>query len=894
MCCISAILHAAVILVAALRANLGHAQLPLQAVHTLPPQTPAWLEDYAVRWPVRVLGFVGEQSAKSVVVSIPGSGRLKADASDLAVQAADGTVLPAAVLSHHPLGDTVIQFPRKGSGAWYWVYGIGAKAGPRTDAKAAPELREGLTLEVRDGKGLPLDSWANVRAGLEKSEVIGNAIVTQILQNCNPARPDVTTNFGVSYRGWLDVRTEGTHRFLVSGEDACFLFVDGFKVYERAGSGGVLPPKIKVSELDKLAGKVELKPGPHFFELHQAIGDRPQVLGRCVMMVSPAGQTKFTVLHADDVVQPLYGRVAATETRPGQSAVDFAFGIDDTLDVQGLKVFLVRFQAHGNVPDEQIVWDMGDGTTRKGRSILHCYFTEDDYVVTVSGGTLPGCKRRIRVWPEPGEMSPFSLEHAVEALGQMDWRKLERGRVREMFTFLQACEQPTRWALLNEVAQFLEEQQDVDLESRSQYVAARMESLTQLGKANEALKLGEASKALFAKSPPLLVRLQLATAAIHQYHFKDAAAASKIYKAILDENSRVEHPNLRIAGVRWGDLFAEAGDLTRADETYRIAATLGGEKLTSGAVTDAATRGALMRIAEQKLKGGEITATRQLLQRLEMEYPGRRLDGLYCFLRAETDRFSGRYEEAMRNYDMIFKLPQWAGYRDRATYGIADAYLRMGELDKAKKWFGQLKDEFPKFFEMNKGKEIEELIASRLARQEAGMENLTERIDIGFEPTEPIWFSSLVGLASVRTLGVQGEHALLIDPYPVEKIKLYDLNRPVKNLVPGGTYWAEVWTQDIVRMPSPVATNPQYGFHLIKLGEAGDGVNHPVQVPRTSHHQWHKMSMKVKAPLAQDFTMRIRCNQMVGAFLLDRITVRHVGDRRLDAQVQFLESSKAP
>src|SRR5262249_21657923 len=158
--------------------------------------------------------------------------------------------------------------------------------------------------------------------------------------------------------------------------------------------------------------------------------------------------------------------------------------------------------------------------------------------------------------------------------------------------------------------------------------------------------------------------------AIHQYHYKDAAAASKIYKAILDENGRVEHPNLRLAGVRWGDLFAETGDLVRASETYALAAKLGGEKLAGTSTTDATTRGALLRIAEQKLRGGDIGAARQLLERLELDYPGRRLDGLYCFLKAETDRFAGRYEDAMRSYEMIFKLPQWAGYRDRATFGI--------------------------------------------------------------------------------------------------------------------------------------------------------------------------------------------------------------------------------
>ena len=84
----------------------------------------------------------------------------------------------------------------------------------------------------------------------------------------------------------------------------------------------------------------------------------------------------------------------------------------------------------------------------------------------------------------------------------------------------------------------------VELELRSQLYSARMESLMHQGKAVEALKLGEQAMGEFSKTAPLLVRLQLATAAIQQYHFKDFNAASKIYKAIIEQNNRVEHPNL--------------------------------------------------------------------------------------------------------------------------------------------------------------------------------------------------------------------------------------------------------------------------------------------------------------------------------------------------------------
>jgi hypothetical protein len=251
----------------------------------LPPQTPPWPDGYQVRWPVRVLGeFSKQEGAKTVMVSLPTHGWLKPDASDLAVQAGSGKVVPLAVLSHDPLGETIIQFKRNGDDPWYWVYGIGgpkAALGPRADLKIDLAFREGITLEVREWAGDDLGNWAKVRAGLEKSsKVLGNAIVTDVVQQCNPARPSQNNNFAVSYRGFLDIKKAGTYRFLVNAEDAAFLFIDGFKVFERAGVNPTLG-SIKVKERDKLAGTVELKPGVHPFEVHQAIGSHTGAGGIC-------------------------------------------------------------------------------------------------------------------------------------------------------------------------------------------------------------------------------------------------------------------------------------------------------------------------------------------------------------------------------------------------------------------------------------------------------------------------------------------------------------------------------------------------------------------------------------------------------------------------------------
>ncbi len=887
-----------ILLLLAALASRADAQGPqLNVVHPLPP-APPWVEGYELRWPVRVLGEPGTQAAQSVLVSLPSGGWLKPDASDLVVQGADGQLLPAVVLSHDPAGETIIQLKRRGNDPWYWVYGVHprATAGPKADP-----FREGIVLEVREWTGQDLSSWVKVREGLQKSDmVLASAIVNEVRQNCNPARPADPARFAASYRGHFTVPKDGTFRFFVNADDAAFLFIDGFKVFERPGGNNVPLGTVKVKELDKLAGKVDLKAGAHSFEVHHVVGDTPQAHGICALLWSTPEQPKFAFMPPTATANPLYARVAATERPNGSLAPCFIHGVEDSFESAGLKLFLVRFEAQGPEADDRFTWDFGDGTTATGRSAVHVYFKEGDYDVTLTAGSgLPPYRRRVNVWAEPGETSPLSLGLAVEALAAMPWQKLDPARIRAMYTFLATCEQPSRWPLLDQIAQHLLGQKDLDLDTRSQLYVSRLEALTKLGRAAEALQLAAQVRGEFTRTPALQVRLQLAVAAIHQYHYKDAAAASKIYKAILDEHGRTEHPNLRLAAVRWGDLFAEAGDLARASETYRVAATLGGEKFSGASVTDASTRGALLRIAEQKLKEKDIPATRQLLEKLDLEYPGRRLDGLYCFLRAESDRYSGRYEEALRHYEMIFKLPQWAGYRDRAAYGIADCYYRLGELEKSLRWFGELKDAHPKFAEERKVAETEKLLNDRLERVKVAAAKgrveaaFFQGYETGFEQEEPMWFGKQVGCAAVRAPGMKGPSAVLLDSYPRE-MNGYDLVFPLANLTPEGWYWVEFWYRDELWPVTPAGTGPHLHLYLNGQTAAKPVTTVRYDFPRSAFHRWHKVGLKVKGPPAQDCEFLIRFVQIPGAMLIDRLSIRPISDRQVDALTSFFEGPKAP
>ena len=133
----------------------------------------------------------------------------------------------------------------------------------------------------------------------------------------------------------------------------------------------------------------------------------------------------------------------------------------------------------------------------------------------------------------------------------------------------------------------------------------------------------------------------------------------------------------------------------------------------AGGVGEAIQRGALLRITEQKLRSGDVRGTRLLLERLELEFPEQKLEGMYRFLRAETDRFAGRYEEATGHYEVLLKLRQWAGFRDRAIHRLAECSYRQEDFAKAQTWLDKLKESFPEYYELRKLTPFHSLVKSR-------------------------------------------------------------------------------------------------------------------------------------------------------------------------------------
>lgn len=863
-------------------------------VEPLAEQAPQWLDGYQLRYILRVAGNVAASTSKTIVARLPTGGWLRPAGADLAVNAADGTALPVSVLSHATTGETLIQFPRHANDVWYWVSAVNPAAPP---AAAAP-LPEGIVLEVRDWVGGDISSWNAVREGLTKSEpVIGNCLVSEIMQTSNPARQASPKNYAVSYRGYLNIKQDGVYRFFVNSEDASFLFIDGLKVCDRPGANPRLVGNIPTKSIGT---ELELKAGVHPVEVYQVLTENPSTYGGCYLLWVPPGAKVWATVPRDAFAYADFAHVAAIDARGTSAAAVFGYGIDDALvTIGGTTLYLVRFEAQGDLPEQEakLEWDFGDGTKATGKSVRHVYFAPGDYKVSLScGGPLPAFQRRIYVWAAPGAISPFSVGLILKSLGT-DWKNLPVERQDQLLDFLFTCDHPDRWTLIGQVAQERLKGQGLDPQFRARLYRAWIEAIGYTGRPAELKPVVTQALKEFAKLPTLQVGIDLTEAHVYQRQFKDSDEAAQRYEALLNKHKRLEHPDVRLAAIYWGDLMAESGNSQGAGKLYKMAATLGGESFLTSASSDAVTRGALLRVAEQKLRKGDITETRQLLDKIEINYPEQKLEGLYRFLRAESDRNAGRYEDSLRNYEVLLSLRQWAGFRDRAMHGIADCYARMDDLPQALHWFGQIEKTLPKYFEQQKLADRQKLLSARQARSQAppaapGQPTKAAKFQdfvTGFEPQEPEWFGKPDNFKIVRGLGMAGPHVGLLEAYPVY-LGYLTYNRPLPNLTPGGHYWIEWWYREDLLDVSPGFTVHTYTYLY------GEGPQiHPTRGQGTyflerSLGAWRKAGFVLDAPPANDGRVAMS-TLAVGAIQMDGLSVQAVTDRQLDALTNFIEGT---
>ncbi len=749
--------------------------------------------------------------------------------------------------------------------------------------------QEGLSVEFREWRGELLDElsdWAAVVKGLEKSEtVLGNALVTEVVQNGNPFRPDEPRDFAASYRGTLQVTNPGVYRFFVNGDDASFLFINGFKVYSRVGSN--VPVRGKVP-LYGVGADIELEAGAHPFEIHQVVGHTPGAQGLCAFLWLPPKAKEWQFVPTAAFRKGALAVVTAVETRDGTAAPTVEWGMDDALSAGGSSLFLVRLEAGGAGPLQPCSWTLGDGQVAAGRSLTQVFFKEGDVEVAVQGNAaVPPFRRRIHVATPAVPTSPLSLGRAVLALERMDPRRLDPTRLNAGFDFLLRCGQTNRWAALDAFARALLEKSGADPKQTVLALTARMEALASLGRGAEALALTDKALAAAGRLPSLQADVLFCAAEINRRQLRDLNRASELYAKIVADFRRSQLPIVRRAASAWGDLYLEREDLARAGECYRLAASLGEPAAGVEGGSEASTRGALLRVAEQQLKGGNIRQTWRLLERIEREFPEQKLEGLYRFLKGEADRAGGRYAEAIGHYEVLLKLRQWAAFRPQAMLGMADCYFRAGDARQALAWYGSLTNAFPAFAAERQVEPLRRMVEERLARDEAAAK-AGQPAPAGGGVVESFSRSVPVpppGLFRFRpTLGIDGTDTAFFDYVPDSATQGW--GGAMSNIVSRGVYWGEFWTRNEATPPG-AWVNPH--IHMRLYGADRVASDTQTVVPERSYGEWRKLAGRLKAPLSADASWHLLFVYMNGLNEIDGVRIQPVSDAQEDALRTFIE-----
>lgn len=835
----------------------------------------------------------GAANAAAAAVSQAGSSRAAAEALRASSERTAGELAPRLAA----LGAAVEAARLAASQAVAVASAREAEYSALASANDPRARREGLTLEIREWAGDELSDWATVWVGLHRSEnVLGNAIVPAVLNAGNPARRSDPRNFAASYRGFLRIERPGVYRFFANGDDASFVFIDGFKVYARTGSNPPIRGRVPVLSV---GSDIELEAGVHAIEVHSVVGNTPGASGLCSLLWLTPGAKEWATVPPSAFPSALPALVAGVEEAGGGGACVVEYGIDDTLSSDGVSLRLVRFAASGAPAGTgRLAWDFGDGTAGAGSSPMHVYFREGDFEVALrSSDALPPFRRRINVWTAPVPTSPLGLGRAVDALAAMDPARLDETRQKSAFEFLLICEQTNRWPLLERLSRSLLARPGQDPQFRMILHSALMDSLARQGKAGEALKLFPKAAEEFASLRSLRASLTLAAADIQRGSLKDYRAADALYQRVVDESRRQNHPAVRQALIARGDMFLELGDRARAGQAYRQAESLGHPAGIGESQTDASTRGALLRVAEQQLRKGDVTQSRRLLQRIERDYPEQKMEGLYRYLRAEADRTIGRYEEAMRNYEVLLDLRQWAGYQPMAFHGLADCCYRLGDLTNALVWLDGLTNSYPEYYVERGLGPYQATIEARLVRVRAASTSATEAAaaapfagaESGFEMRGLGVFTNLDSVHRVSATGIRGPAAAAMNGWPKGVVSAR-VAADLRNVTSEGWLWLECWYRDTMLWGAP--GNPQAQIEL--RGGAGGGGTSQTLYMEPTYGEWRKLGVRLKLPITQDARATFGFYNMQGLVELDGFSIQPVTDRQNEGLRTFIEGSTPP
>jgi tetratricopeptide (TPR) repeat protein len=375
----------------------------------------------------------------------------------------------------------------------------------------------------------------------------------------------------------------------------------------------------------------------------------------------------------------------------------------------------------------------------------------------------------------------------------------------------------------------------------------------------------------------------LKAADINRIYLKDYQAAGVLYEKLIAQSRRLNHPAIRLAAIALGDMYGESGDQAHAAAAYRLAGTLASGGVTGEKPTDATTRGALLRVAEQQLKSGNLAQSKRLLARIETEFPEQKLEGLYRYLRAEADHAAGRYEAAIQNYEALLQLHQWAGYRGQAL-----------------EWLKSLKEGAPDFYEEKKIADYQAMIEGRLKRQQDAVAAVATNAALravgapftgyqtGFEPGEnpAVTNTPPDGYRFRPSLGIDGPYTGFIEAIPKPLDARYV--QFLRNITSEGWFWVELWYRDTLA-PGWWPANSQ--IFILFYGDVGQVSQQQVFNLEPTYGEWRKVAVKLKSPVTKDGEVVINFTNCQGLYEFDGLRILPVTDRQNEALQNFIEGA---
>lgn len=685
-------------------------------------------------WHERAILHLPESSPSSnddtAVVRVLVQGACQARGEDFRMLNARGEAVPFAVMFLDAARYAILAFRATEAGeTWYLYYG-----NPQA-ARAA----EQVVLDATPGSGPPQGAWVP-KPGLllttvarprpqqqsgqakddnptnvdELSAMLANSpgphgarYQRRIADGYNPFGP---SDYYMSiYRGWMRIPADGEYAFCTVSNEASFSFLDGKPLVHWPGRHTV-----ERGIHGEKHATVTLSAGLHYIEYYheEVLLQQMAFLG---WRPPGAPQGQFQAIPEELFPEPRQAAVVRYEQKNGR-ALRFEPRIISSLWPESRhegQYTLVRFSvpdAARPPADAVLEWQFGDGLTATGTEVEHVYLATGRYqvVLTVRPNaqhTGPAGEDRAEpilraIWP----LDVYEIQHVTEEIAEAspaelamrvkdyDLAPLDAAQLRELAYLLgeagfwqeaeRACntwldrfaKQVPNWAagMHRLAAECALELGATDVEPIVQNYLASLTAETPLSECCEA----------YAR----LVRL----VGIEQGKPARAAAlmeelAARVQRQGLDEHSRTHYARTLSA---MGDVRLWEGKLDDARRLYQEAETAWGRPLPPQ--VRAARLGAFPDSVSDYVERGELGAALDTLDKWEDRFATEKLHGQTFFWRGKIAALRSQHRAAVRWLTLAIRLGQGAVFESEARCLLAEAYLRLGEVSKARIEFARL------------------------------------------------------------------------------------------------------------------------------------------------------------------------------------------------------------